>query len=125
MQSWKELPLFDGIHLEDSWILSWSKTEEGLAFQVEFSLWPNSPFYETPKANQWTCYKIGKIVFPNLISVDGLKDMEKVKPNIGPDGEKDYGSFDSFCLASDNTYSVTWEQEEILIKSAPPTVVIA
>ncbi len=113
MQSWKNNQIFNGISLQDSWILSWSISDDCVEFIIDFSLWPDSPYFEPPKKNEHTCYKIGKLIFVNPSHLIGLKNMEDIVSIIGPDGEKDFGSIDYFEIDNGNKFRMGWGKENI------------
>ena len=55
--NWKEMEIFKGIDLNDSFVLSWKYINDTLTFDIEASIWPESPFYEKPVGDDYTCYK--------------------------------------------------------------------
>ena len=87
---WAKNPIFRGIDLTDSFVLAWQLDGDRLAFDLEASIWPESPHYERPKPNEYTCYKRAQLVFKGFTAVSGLKDMDQVKGHIDPDGTKDF-----------------------------------
>ncbi len=86
----------NGIDLQDSFVLGWSLSETMLVINVEFSIWPDSPYYDLPKKNEYTCYKVGRIIFSNVIHITGLLEQELVKCTQDIDGSIDYGNIDYF-----------------------------
>ena len=107
MTTWRELPTFQGIDLEDSWIRGWHYDRENqrLVFDVELSLWPGHPAYEAPRPKEWTCYKHGQVVFSEVDSLEGLADQESILPTIDSDGTADFDSFDGLQMI-DGVYEV-------------------
>ena len=95
------MEIFKGIDLNDSFVLSWSNKGNELVFHVEVSIWPESKFYESPKKDEYTCYKPAVLTFKNFNEINGLLEMGQVKPSIDPDGEKDYGNIDALQKNSD------------------------
>jgi hypothetical protein len=87
--------MFDGVSLEDTWVLGWRHENDQLVVNVEASLWPGHPAYGLPQPGEWTCYKRGRLVFEAVRSVDGLPDRESgVPPYVDANGERDFGSID-------------------------------
>src|SRR5262245_10745470 len=87
--------MFDGVMLEDCWILGWRLEPDRLVVAIEASLWPNHPAYEPPKTEEWTCYKRGRLVFECVRSVDGLPESQSgLPPYSDASGERDFGSID-------------------------------
>jgi hypothetical protein len=102
-----------GIDLEDSWILGWSFYEDELQIEMEFSIWPESPFYKVTKKGEYTCYKIGKLTFHNVRSIKGFDELEKTIPTIDPDGSKDWGNINGLKI---NRSGVTFSIDKIEVK---------
>jgi hypothetical protein len=85
-----------GVDLTDSFILGWNLCEGYFEIDLELSLWPENPYYEKPKNDEFTCYKKGKLTFTGLKTVQGLTGLISIKPAIDPDGSTDLGSIFSF-----------------------------
>lgn len=85
----------NGISLQDTFVLSWSTFGDFVVFDVEFSLWPEHPQYHTPKPDEWTCYRKGSLIFEGVSSVQGLRQLQLVKPGIDANAELDYGNIDA------------------------------
>lgn len=92
---WTELQEFKGIDLNDSFILNWSKSKNGVSFNLEASIWPSSKYYQAPKATEHTCYKKAVLSFISCQDITGLKTMQQANSSIDPDGSEDYGNIDS------------------------------
>ncbi len=90
-----------GINLQDSFVLSWSVENDRLTFEVEASIWPDSPHYEPPLPDKFTCYKHATLVFHGFDSIDGLKNMEDVKYSIDLNGSRDFGNIDVLEVQED------------------------
>ncbi len=89
------MEIFKGIDLNDSFVLSWSRSENELTFEVEASIWPESKHYEKPKNNEFTCYKPARLSFKNTKEINGLLEMSEVTPSTDASGEQDYGNIDA------------------------------
>lgn len=98
---WRNLQVFKGIDLNDSFVISWSLEKSCLVFEIEASIWPESPYYKTPLPNEHTCYRRISLIFDLIESVDGLKLVEYVMPTIDPDMSKDYGCVDTLMSTND------------------------
>ena len=96
----KKLPI--GIDLSDSWVLGWKSHDDQLQFDLEISIWPESPHYESPKKGEHTCYKHGTLRFEGITSMEGLKDMASTPKTTDPDGTTDYGTIETFEIADDS-----------------------
>jgi hypothetical protein len=95
MIDWREMELFQGIDLNDSFVLHWDVEPHLVVFELEASLWPESEFYRTPKKGDYTCYRTARLMFRDYDSISGLFSMNDVKPTVGPDNMVDYGNIDS------------------------------
>ena len=91
MIDWRDMPEFVGVDLEDSWILGWCHDIAGrrLTFDLEASLWPGHPAYDTPSPGEWTCYRVATLAFEE-VSVSGLLAMGQARSTVDPDGSRDY-----------------------------------
>lgn len=89
-----------GIDLSDSFILNWKKNDSEFEIELELSIWPESPHYTKPLINEYTCYKKGKLRFLEIKEIKGFVELESVKPNIDPDGSKDWDCI--YDLRKDN-----------------------
>ena len=107
MTDWRDMTEFDGVDLEDSFILGWrySPSVGGLRFDVEAHLGPDHPAYEPPEPDEFGCYKRAVLLFAAASVSGDLPEQSSVRPMRDPDGSEDYGSFDSVTV-EDGTYRV-------------------
>ena len=105
---WTELSEFKGIDLNDSFVLSWEQTSDKIVFNLEASIWPQSPHYSKPEPNEHTCYRKASLSFTGIKEINGLQPIETVKPTIDPDGTSDYGTIELLTQYS-NGYSIVGE----------------
>ena len=89
------MEMFKGIDLNDSFVLSWQRGTNEITFELEASIWPESKYYEKPKTNEHTCYKPAILSFKNIKELNGLLEINQVKPATDAEGEKDYGNIDN------------------------------
>ncbi|WP_240221592.1 hypothetical protein [Rheinheimera hassiensis] len=89
------MEVFNGIDLNDSFVLDWSYENNCLYFELEASIWPESKYYAEPKPNEYTCYRKAILQFTNAVSVSGLKPKSAVMSSTDPDGTLDYGNIDT------------------------------
>jgi len=92
--NWQEIKIFKGIDLNDSFVLSWNQMGNELSFELEASIWPESKHYESPKKEEYTCYKPAYLLFKNVKEIKGLRQMNEVPAQSDLTGEKDYGNID-------------------------------
>ena len=91
---WKEIEIFKGIDLNDSFVLSWNQVGNELTFELEVSIWPESKHYESPKKGEYTCYKPASLLFKDIKEIKGLLQMNEVAAQSDLTGEKDYGNIE-------------------------------
>ncbi|MGI3039972.1 hypothetical protein [Vibrio diabolicus] len=83
-----------GVDLQDSFVLGWSYNDQTLEIELEFSIWPESKYYEAPKVGEYTCYRLGSLLFEGGFKIKGLLNQNDIQPTIDLDGSKDYGNID-------------------------------
>ncbi len=92
---WRDLKIFKGIDLNDSFILNWTHGKDFLSFEIQASIWPESKHYTKPKPNEYTCYRSATLTFINIKSISGLKLIGETSNSTDPNGSVDYGNIDS------------------------------
>ena len=102
--NWTELEIFEGIDINDSFVLSWRVNGNELVFEIEASIWPKSIYYEKPIKSEYTCYKPAIIKFSNIQDIKGLKEMSQVSPLTDSLGEKDYDSIDTLEITNEGFF---------------------
>lgn len=117
MVDWWDMEEFQGVDLNDSWVLSWEETEDNLVFQIEASLWPGHPKYRKPPKSDWTCYRKATLSFPQKRRADGLLPMFKVRSNTNPDGSIDYDYIDTLQRNDDGSFLLCGDFAELTIES--------
>ena len=117
MVDWFDMEEFQGVDLNDSWVLSWKETEDDLVFQVEASLWPGHPKYAEPPKSDWTCYKKATLSFPLKKRVDGLRPMSEVSYSTDADGSIDYGNIYMLQRNGDGSYRLCGNFGDVIIES--------
>ncbi|EOV6324833.1 hypothetical protein JKP22_22655 [Vibrio vulnificus] len=85
-----------GVDLQDSFVLGWNYCDQTLEIELEFSIWPESEYYKTPKVGEYTCYRLGSLLFNDVSSITGLLNQSDIQPTLDPDGSKDYGNIEYF-----------------------------
>ncbi|CAA0113597.1 Uncharacterised protein [Halioglobus japonicus] len=94
---WNQIELFNGIDLNDSFVLGWTHEDDQLSFELEASIWPASEYYSKPKDGEYTCYRKAALKFTSVKSINGLKPIELVPSTNDPDGSTDYGNIETLC----------------------------
>ncbi|MDF1821543.1 MAG: hypothetical protein P1U64_08220 [Alcanivoracaceae bacterium] len=99
--NWTEMPTFEGIDLNDSFVFGWIQESGSLLFDLEASVWPASRYYYEPKNNEYTCYRRASLRFFGFESVTGLRAQEQSPFTRDPDGSIDYGNIDQLEKTAD------------------------
>jgi hypothetical protein len=118
--TYDQLPGFEHIYLEDSYLLGVSESHGGLCFDVEAVLTGQHPRWSPGKPGEAYTYLRIAIVFSNPRSVTWLQ--RPMKPVVGPDGQIDYGNVDSFIWQNGH-YELAGEWGRVMIEGEPPSVV--
>ena len=97
MTQWNEIEKFKYIDLNDSFVIGWKCCEDIFYIDLEASLLPGHKDYITPNKDEYTCYKLARLLFLNLKNMSGLLSIENVEPNNVMDGEiADYDEIEYF-----------------------------
>jgi hypothetical protein len=96
VEDWRDMQEFTGVDLEDSFVLGWQhdRASRRVVFELEASLWPLHPRYETPPPEHHTCYCRARLVFDDVHWVAGLRPVAEAKGTTDPDGTVDYGNIE-------------------------------
>lgn len=92
---WREMELFRGIDLNDSFVLGWQLEGDRLVFDLEISVWPESTHYYTPKDRK------AALVFQGTECIQGLVSMSEARSSTDASGEVDYGNIDELRVRPD------------------------
>lgn len=95
---WREMDLFRGIDLNDSFVLGWHYDGERLVFDLEISVWPESKYYHAPTDGEYTCYRRGALIFERVKVVQGLLPIAEAQSSMDTSGEVDYGNIDTLVI---------------------------
>jgi hypothetical protein len=109
--------MFDGVDLEDSCVLGWHSDDvrKQLVFDLEVSVWPGHPHYSAPKSGEYTCYKRGRLIFEDVMEIQGLLPTHKVKSTRDPDGSIDYGYIEGFHSGGDGVYEFSGDVGDVRV----------
>ena len=78
---WRKLREFADVDLTKSYILSWKVEGDSLLIDVDLTLAPEHPFFETPRPSEKMCIRPAVIEFPHCeaIQVDGVAAEEPLR----------------------------------------------
>jgi len=116
MTPYFELPGFEHLYLEDSYVLGLEEPADELVFLMEFVLTETNPVYQPPRPDEQYCYRKGRIRFDGIKAVEWLR--RDFKPGTDADGCVDYGNIDVF-LSYDNVFELegNWGEVRITARS--------
>jgi hypothetical protein len=114
-----EIPGFEELGLEDSWVMDIHEDVSGIVFDVDFALCLNHPFFAPPVFDESNSFRRGHIRFREPSSVIWYR--KTMTPNSDSTGEADFGNIDSFYF-SENCFHLEAEWGELEVISAPPVV---
>ena len=115
----------EDILLEDTFVLSWDRSADFLAFQVLASLLQSHPTASPPASGEWACYKRGVLRFSGVTSVYGLQPQDSVAPTTDPDGSVDYGTIDSLAQVGPGVYCIAGEFGVVTVAAREVSLVLA
>jgi hypothetical protein len=93
VRPYTDLPGFEALVLEESYVLDIRATPGEVAFDVELVLTAEHPAYTPPPANETDCFRVGRVRF---VEVRELVWREQgAVPATDASGERDYGHIDS------------------------------
>ncbi|PAV26323.1 hypothetical protein CF392_06395 [Tamilnaduibacter salinus] len=102
---WTEFELFNGIDLNDSFVLGWQAEDQRLSFDLELSIWPASEYYTSAKEGEYTCYRKAVLIFDQIEGYQGLLSIDEAPRSTDASGEIDYGNIDQLFVRG-NQYIV-------------------
>ena len=115
-----EIPGFEELGLEDSWVMGVQEDASGIVFDVDFALCLKHPFFAPPLSGEANSFHRGHIRFCEPSSVVWYLKA-RTPPNLDSTSEVDFGNFDSFYF-SGNCFHLDGDWGELEVISAPPVV---
>jgi hypothetical protein len=94
LTAYTELPGFENLLLEESFVLSIIASNRFFELAVEFVLTPRHEMYQPPKQDEVECYRKGAVRFRDVESISWMRQMRV--PSVDANGEIDYGNIDVF-----------------------------
>jgi hypothetical protein len=114
-----QLPGFENIYLEDSYVLSIINAKISIQILLEAVLTENHPLYTPALSGEQYCYRQMTVNFPHPQTYDLV--LNNIKAIADPDSSVDYGNIDDFFMADDKYY-LRGEWGELTIVSDPPQI---
>lgn len=119
MKSYFEIPGFEHLSLEDSYVLAIEEVDSSLRFSMEFVLLEQHPLFKNPGPEERHCYRKGTLTFPSAVVTWIERD---IRSSIDANGEKDFGNIDVFEETQDHTYGLEGDWGQISVRSDVPYV---
>jgi hypothetical protein len=99
MQPYTDLPGFEELYLEDSWVLDVVAHPQSVEVVCEFVLCEGHPRFGPPQPGEQQCYSRGVIRFSGVrrldwTSIEGGEVL--LRPAVDRDGSVDWGNIDHF-----------------------------
>ncbi len=122
MKGYEDLPGFEHLYLEDSFVLGIDETASEVRFRVEAVLTKDHPQWIDSSPSEVNTYMQLTITFPQARNV--WWEERSMRPIRGPDGDVDYGNIDAFRWDGSH-YQVAGEWGHVHIESDPPQIIPA
>jgi hypothetical protein len=118
-----ELPGFDQVYFEDSFVNGLIEAGDELSFLLDLVLREGHPRYSPPKAGEQYCYRQVKLMVaqPTLVRWE----RRDFRPTTDAAGEVDYGNIDAMQELNDGSYRLEGDWGIVVIASAPPPIVFS
>ncbi|MCW8377675.1 hypothetical protein [Streptomyces justiciae] len=114
-----QLSGFEGVHLENSFVLDLKAAPGRLTLDVELVLTPEHPAYRPPAPGEQNCYARARIDIPDVRSLTWTD--QGTPPAVDASGETDYGGID--VLYWDGAaFHVEGDWGSIEVVSGPPCI---
>ena len=115
------LPGFEYLYLEDSWVTGVHATPAQLEIAVDFVVREGHPEYAIPAPGEQYCYRSGSILFTGVTALRW--DGQGGRPAVDASGELDYGSIDTFAHDGDlYTLAGDFGRIEVTTRGSPEVV---
>ncbi|MFE6284795.1 hypothetical protein [Streptomyces sp. NPDC057877] len=111
--------VFDGVYLEDGFVLGIQANPGRLCLDVEVVLTPEHPRYRPPAPGEQYCYAVAVIEFADVRRLTW--DGQGTPPAKDASGETDYGGIDALFWDG-SAYHVEGDWGAIVVVSAAPAL---
>lgn len=115
-----DLPGFDEVYLEDSFVTQLIETEEEVSFLLDLVLREAHPRYSPPPPDEQYCFRLARLTFANPKRV--VWEKKDFRPAIDASGAVSYGNIDLMDRLEDGAYRLVGEWGSLLIAADPPAI---
>lgn len=116
---YSQIPGFEGVYLEDSWVLQIIREANSLVFVVDLVLRESHPSYSSPTTGEQYCYRRAQVTFGSLRSLRWESGVSRAATDAS--GETDLGSFDEFRVRAD-AYALSGDFGSIVLAADAPII---
>jgi hypothetical protein len=120
MPGYEQLPGFEHLYLEDSWVLGVEESPDELRFDVEAVMTEDHPEWHPRRPNEQYAYKRLAVVFHKPRHVTWVARMTWA-PAVDASGEVDYGNIDVFTWEG-SLFDLQGDWGHVLVEGDPPVV---
>lgn len=122
MKPYHELPGFEDVYLEDSWVLAVCEGSDGLRFHLDMVLTEQHPKWTPPKPDAVYSYTSASLEFLNPRRVEWTRGPGP--PATDASGELDWGNIDSFTW-DESRYELEGDWGAVIVEGDSPRLVYA
>jgi hypothetical protein len=115
-----DLPGFDQVYLEDSFVTQLIETDGELSFLLDLVLREGHPRYAPPPPHEQYCFRLAKLTFAEPRRV--VWEKKDFRPATDAGGAVSYGNIDLMDRLEDGTYRLVGEWGVVLIVADPPVI---
>lgn len=99
MKPYTDLPAFEALILEESYVLGIEAAPSAVTFDVDLAIAPGHPDYAPPPAHETECFRRGRIRFVDVR--DLVWRGQGARPATDASGDRDFGHIDSLVWSGD------------------------
>jgi hypothetical protein len=112
VRPYTDLPGFEALVLEESYVLAIGATPGTVTFDVELALTAEHPDYASPPADETECFRVGRVFFTDVRRL--VWERQGAPAATDASGEIDFGHIDSFVW-DENTFTLEgdWGRMEV------------
>jgi hypothetical protein len=112
LRPYTDLPGFEALVLEESYVLGVQATPGSVTFDIDLALTPEHPAYTPPPASETECFRVGRVRFVDVREL--AWHGQGAVPATDASGERDFGHIDSLVW-DDDTFKLEgdWGRMEV------------
>ena len=119
-RNYQELPGFENVLLEDSYVLRIVEEPARLVFELELVLLPGHPRYEPPAPGEAHCYRAAELEFAGIEEASWGK--RRFRPFTDARGDVDLGNIDALLETAPGRYHLEGDWGAVDVRSGAPVL---